>query len=121
MQLEMEMKLSRKLRKRANNRKADDELNDSDMEDSDEKSESEKSETGSNITLENLWRIYGDSMETLWLSMENPPREPRRKSTGGLMPRKALYCRAGNFHKRVRETSGNCHSGPKMNKADYEP
>ena len=102
MQLEMEMKLSRKLRERANNRKADDELNDSDVEDSDEKSESEKSETGSNI------------------SVENTPRAPQRKSTGGLMPRKQID-RVGNFHKRVRKTSGNCHSGPKMNKADYEP
>ena len=95
MQLEMEMKLSRKLRERANNRNPDEKLNDSDKEDSDEQSQSDKSETGSNI------------------SMENQPRGPQRKSTGGLMPRKAI-CRAGSFHKRVRETSGN--SGPAMKK-----
>ena len=113
MQLEMEMKLSRKLRERANNRNADEpeigdrlrdqhskiattQLNDSDKEDSDEQTESEKSETGSNI------------------SMENHQREPQKKSTGGRLPRKQIVCLPGNFHKRVRETSGN--SGPEMNK-----
>lgn len=98
MQLEMEMKLSRKLRERANNRNPDEKFNDSDKEDSDEQSDSDKSETGSNI------------------SMENHPREPQRKSTGGpkVMPRKSIAFRTGNFHKRVRETSGN--SGPAMKK-----
>ena len=113
MQLEMEMKLSRKLRERANNRNADEpefgdrlrnqhsklatkQLNDSDKEDSDEQSsdESEKSETGSNI------------------SMENHQREPQTKFTGVRLPRKQIVCHPGNFHKRVRETSGN--SGPEM-------
>ena len=93
MQLEMEMKLSRKLRERAINRNADEQLNDSDKEDSDEQSESEKSESGSNM------------------SMENHLKEAQRKSTGRIMPRKAIYC-GGSFHKRVRETSGN--SGPGM-------
>ena len=114
MQLEMEMKLSRKLRERANNRNADEpefgdrlrnqhsklatkQLNDSDKEDSDEQSsdESEKSETGSNIPT------------------KNRPKELQRKSTGGRFPRKQLAFSPGRFHKRVRETSGN--SGPEMN------
>ena len=112
MQLEMEMKLSRKLRERANNRNADepeigDRLRDqhskivtkplhgSDKEDSDEQSESEKSETGSNIPI------------------KNRPKELQRKSTGGRFPRKQLAFSPGRFHKRVRETSGN--SGPEMN------
>ena len=30
-----------------------------------------------------------------------------RVSTGGKAPRKQLACRPGDFHKRVRETSGN--------------
>ena len=96
MQLEMEMKLSRKLRERANNRNADEQLNGSDKEDSDEQSDSDISETGSNI------------------SMENRPQDLQRKSTGGLMPRKQLAFRRGSFHKRVRETSGD--SGPAMKK-----
>ena len=94
----MEMKLSRKLRERANNRNTDEQLNDSDKEDSDEQSDSDKSETGSNI------------------SMDQPRNQPRnhRKSTGGLLPRKQLAVCRGSFHKRVRETSGD--SGPVMNK-----
>ena len=40
----------------------------------------------------------------------------QRKSTGGMMPRKQLACRRGDFHKRVRETSStpNSDSGPRF-------
>ena len=39
-----------------------------------------------------------------------------RVSTGGKAPRKQLACRAGDFHKRVRETSDNpsSNSGARM-------
>ena len=92
MQLEMEMKLLRKLRERANNRNPVEELNDSDKKDSDEQSESGKSETVSNS------------------SMENHPRQTQRTSTGGKAPRKQLA--VPSFHKRVRETSGKLISDP---------
>ena len=88
MQLEMEMKLSRKLRERANNRNADEQLNNSDKVESDEQSEFE---SGSNS------------------SMENHPKQVQRTSTGGKAPRKQLA--VPSFHKRVRGTSSKPISG----------
>ena len=102
----MEMKLSRKLRERANTRKNEERSNECYRE-----PESENSEDHQDILFSNSL----DHEENIF-TVQEPQIPPKieRKSTGGRAPRKQLACRPGDFHKRVRETCGNSNpeSGP---------
>merc|ERR1712235_197635 len=82
------MKLSRKLREKAETRKHDEQSNEC----SDERSESQNSE--------------GDSVS----NDGNDQAEPEKKTTGWRAPMKQLACSPGRFHKRVRETSSTPNS-----------
>ena len=97
----MEMKLSRKLRERANTRKNEERSNECYRE-----PESANSEDHHDLL---------DHEENIF-TVQEPQIPPKieRKSTGGRAPRKQLACRPGDFHKRVRETCGNSNpeSGP---------
>ena len=97
----MEMKLSRKLRERANTRKNGERSSECYREPESENSEDHQDSLNHE---ENIFTVQEPQI----------PPKIERKSTGGRGPRKQIACRPGDFHKRVRETCGNSNpeSGP---------